>query len=353
MATIFFFVLLAISIAIYFMTKNITNPIIALNNAAKKMAMGDMKIRLHTTRIDEIGELTKNFDLMAKSLDQAQIRLRLTNQTLEQKVEERTKELAEVNHNLDERVRTEIAHRREQEQILIQQSRFAAMGEMIGNIAHQWRQPLNALSLLLQNISNAYETGRLDEAFIKRVNEKGIMLTTTMSTTIDDFRNFFKPNRNKELFDVSVQLNKVLLMMSASFEDNRIETILSLEPDLQVNGFANEFSQVLLNILNNAKEALIETQKDHRLIQIRGYRQASELCLEISDNAGGINEQVIDKIFDPYFTTKDEGKGTGIGLYMSKVIVETNMYGKLSVRNDQNGAIFMICLPYSYEQETE
>jgi signal transduction histidine kinase len=253
---------------------------------------------------------------------------------------------------LDERVRTEIAHRREQEQILIQQSRFAAMGEMIGNIAHQWRQPLNALSLLLQNISNAYETGRLDEALIKRVNEKGIMLTTTMSTTIDDFRNFFKPNRNKELFDVSVQLNKVLLMMSASFEDNRIETTLSLEPDLQINGFANEFSQALLNILNNAKEALIEMQKNHRLIQIRGYRQASELCLEISDNAGGINEQVIDKIFDPYFTTKDEGKGTGIGLYMSKVIVETNMHGKLSVRNDQDGAVFVICLPYSYEQET-
>jgi PAS domain S-box-containing protein len=260
--------------------------------------------------------------------------------------------LHEKNHNLDERVRTEIAHRREQEQILIQQSRFAAMGEMIGNIAHQWRQPLNALSLLLQNISNAYETGRLDEALIKRVNEKGIMLTTTMSTTIDDFRNFFKPNRNKELFDVSVQLNKVLLMMSASFEDNRIETTLSLEPDLQINGFANEFSQALLNILNNAKEALIEMQKNHRLIQIRGYRQASELCLEISDNAGGINEQVIDKIFDPYFTTKDEGKGTGIGLYMSKVIVETNMHGKLSVRNDQDGAVFVICLPYSYEQET-
>lgn len=346
MATIFFFVLLAISIAIYFMTKNITNPIIALNNAAKKMAMGDMKIRLHTTRIDEIGELTKNFDLMAKSLDHAQNRLRLTNQTLEQKVEERTKELAEINHNLDERVRTEIAHRREQEQILIQQSRFAAMGEMIGNIAHQWRQPLNALSLLLQNIENAYDTGRLDQVFIGRVIEKGTLLTTTMSTTIDDFRNFFKPNRSKELFDAEVQLNKVLLMMHASFDDNSIEVILNLEPDLKIYGFSNEFSQVLLNILNNAKEALVEHQKDKRFIHIQGFKHRDEICISITDNAGGIEEDIIEKVFDPYFTTKDEGKGTGIGLYMSKVIIETNMNGRLSARNEAEGATFSIYLPY-------
>jgi signal transduction histidine kinase len=226
------------------------------------------------------------------------------------------------------------------------------MGEMIGNIAHQWRQPLNALSLLLQNISNAYETGRLDEAFIKRVNEKGIMLTTTMSTTIDDFRNFFKPNRSKELFDISTQLNRVLVMMSASFADNRIETELDLEPDLNVIGFANEFSQVFLNILNNAKEALVEAQKDRRLIRVRGYRQGGEICLEISDNAGGIKENIIDKVFDPYFTTKDEGKGTGIGLYMSKVIVETNMQGRLGVRNDQDGAVFTVNLPQPNSQET-
>jgi len=350
---IFFIVFIILSIAIFFLSRYIVQPIIALSHASKKMAQGNMQITLDSTRQDEIGELTRNFSAMAESLSQSQQELKNSNFILEQKVEERTRELEEINHTLDERVRIEIAHRREQEQILIQQSRFAAMGEMIGNIAHQWRQPLNALSLLLQNIENAYDTGRLDQAFINRVIEKGTMLTTAMSTTIDDFRNFFKPNRSKELFDVSTQLNTVLLMMSASFNDNRIETELDLEPNLKVTGFANEFSQVLLNILNNAKEALVEMQKDRRLIRIHGYQQGNHMCVEISDNAGGISEKVIDKIFDPYFTTKDEGKGTGIGLYMSKVIVETNMHGKLSVRNDQNGATFMVCLPQSNEQGTK
>ena len=251
---------------------------------------------------------------------------------------------------MDERVRTEITHRREQEQILIQQSRFAAMGEMIGNIAHQWRQPLNALSLLLQNIENAYDTGRLDQAFISHVVEKGNMLTTTMSTTIDDFRNFFKPNRSKELFDAEAQLNKVLLMMHASFEDNSIDIILNLEPNLKINGFSNEFSQVLLNILNNAKEALVEHQNDKRIIKVQGFKHRNEICMSITDNAGGIEEDILEKVFDPYFTTKEEGKGTGIGLYMSKVIIETNMHGRLSVRNDVEGATFSIYLPYQSEE---
>ena len=133
-----------------------------------------------------------------------------SNQILEQKVEERTKELETINQTLDNRVKLEISRRHEQEQLFIQQARFAAMGEMIGNIAHQWRQPLNALSLLLQNVIFAYETGRLDRELIDRVNTKGNLLIRTMSTTIDDFRNFFKPNRNKERFNISEQLGKTL-----------------------------------------------------------------------------------------------------------------------------------------------
>ena len=345
---IFAIVFVILSIVIFFLSSYIVQPIIALNKATKRMAEGELNIELISSRQDEIGDLTHSFNAMARSLETSQKALINSNVLLEEKVEERTKELEEINQNLDERVRHEISARREQEQILIQQSRFAAMGEMIGNIAHQWRQPLNALSLLLQNIENAYETGRLDKAFIDRVNEKGMMLTTTMSNTIDDFRNFFKPNRNKEIFDLNEQIHKVLTMMHASFDDNQVNIVIDLAPNLRVHGFPNEFSQVCLNILNNAKDALIESNVETRIITIKGYHNNHSVEISISDNAGGINQAIIDKIFDPYFTTKEEGKGTGIGLYMSKVIIESNMHGKLTVQNTEDGVAFIITLP-TYE----
>lgn len=347
---IFFIVFIVLSLSIFFLSRYIVEPIVALSKATKKMAQGDLKVTLNSTRSDEIGELTHNFNVMAQTLLKSQNELKNSNLVLEQKVEERTRELEEINKTLDERVRQEISTRREQEQILIQQSRFAAMGEMIGNIAHQWRQPLNALSLLLQNIIFAYESGRLDHELMERVDIKGNLLIQTMSTTIDDFRNFFKPNRSKELFDTAAQIDKALLMMQASFNDNSIEVRLNLEPDLKIYGFSNEFSQVLLNILNNAKDALVEHQKDNRFINIEGFKHRDEICIRVTDNAGGIAGDVIEKIFDPYFTTKEEGKGTGIGLYMSKVIIETNMHGRLSARNEKEGATFSIYLPYQNKE---
>lgn len=344
MAIIFGIIFIVISILIYFITRKLINPIVALSHATKKMAQGDMNVQLSSVRQDEIGELTQNFNIMAEALRESQTQLINSNVILEKKVEERTRELEEINRTLDERVREEISRRREQEQILIQQSRFAAMGEMIGNIAHQWRQPLNALSLLIQNITHAYHSGRLDEAFIQRVNEKGLLLTASMSQTIDDFRNFFKPNRNMEHFDVAEQTSKALQMVQATLSDHQIEVILSMQTELMVYGFPNEFSQVLLNIFNNAKDALIASSVPERLIGVNGYHENGVVRLDISDNAGGIDAAIIDKIFDPYFTTKEEGKGTGIGLYMSKVIIETNMHGKLYVGNTGEGAMFSILL---------
>lgn len=142
----------------------------------------------------------------------------------------------------------EISKRRDQEQLLIQQSRFAAMGEMIGNIAHQWRQPLNALALLLQNIAISYEMERLDKALIQRVNDKGMLLINTMSTTIDDFRNFFKPNKEKELFNIEVFITKTLRMISGTFKNALIDIRADLKLDFKVYGYPlNEFSQVMLN----------------------------------------------------------------------------------------------------------
>ena len=343
--TIFFIVFIILSIGIYFLSRYIVQPIITLSRATNKMAQGDLNIMLSSSRKDEIGELTLNFNRMAESLAKSQNELKNSNAFLEQKVEERTKELEEINHTLDERVRQEIVRRREQEQILIQQSRFAAMGEMIGNIAHQWRQPLNALSLLIQNVVSAYENDNLNAPTMHRLSEKGSLLITTMSTTIDDFRNFFKPNRNKELFELSAYVPKAIEMIQSSLNHNVIEIDSAFEDSLFIWGFPNEFSQVILNILNNAKDALIAYKIDRKRIWIRGYRQKNDIVLEIGDNAGGINPPILEKIFDPYFTTKEEGKGTGIGLYMSKVIIENNMLGKLLVCNNDEGAVFTILLP--------
>ena len=232
-----------------------------------------------------------------------------------------------------------------QQALLIQQSRNAAMGEMIGNIAHQWRQPLNALSLLLQNIMFAHETGRINQEFMNRVNEKGSLLISSMSATIDDFRNFFRPNREKEVFDVALGLDKTLAMLQASLNNALITVTKEAKSGLEVDGFANEFSQVLLNLLNNAKDALTEHPIANKMISIRCYDSGKNIIITINDNAGGISKEIIDRIFDPYFTTKEEGKGTGIGLYMSKMIVENNMSGKLTVHNSEEGALFTITLP--------
>lgn len=239
----------------------------------------------------------------------------------------------------------ELKHRKQQEAIMIQQSRNAAMGEMIGNIAHQWRQPLNALSLLLQNIIFAYEMGRLDDEIINRAKSKGDLLINTMSTTIDDFRNFFKPNRDSEYFDIALQLDKTLEMLQGSLESNFIVLEKDIAPGLIVDGFPNEFSQVVLNLITNSKDALNEHAPSEKKITIVGSFKENQIILEIRDNGGGVPLSIIDKIFDPYFTTKEEGKGTGIGLYMSKVIVESNMHGQIKVSNDAFGSVFTLFFP--------
>jgi PAS domain S-box-containing protein len=238
---------------------------------------------------------------------------------------------------------------KQKDQLLIQQSRQAAMGEMIGNIAHQWRQPLNALGLVLQNINLEHQLGTLDDEFMQRSVDKGTKLTQTMSKTIDDFRDFFKPNRQREYFKIVDSIKSSIDLVESSFEHNNIKIKTDLDEHIKLSGHSNEFSQVVLNILSNAKDVLIDRNIKDKEVQISTFQKENNIFIEISDNAGGIPKGVIEKIFEPYFSTKEEGKGTGIGLYMSKTIVEENMDGKLSVRNNDNGAVFTIMIPKTLE----
>jgi len=253
------------------------------------------------------------------------------------------KKLNNINVILKEKIEIELAKQKEQEQILINQSKHAAMGEMIGNIAHQWRQPLNALGLVLQNIEFAYHTDDLNDEFVNKSISKSKTLITSMSKTIDDFRNFFIPNKEKNKFFISKTISSALLLIEETLKSHSINIKNEID-NFEYLGFENELIQVLLILISNAKDAIIENNIQNGCIQIRTYPKNGFLYIEVKDNAKGIDEKIINRIFEPYFTTKEEGKGTGIGLYMSKIIIENNMYGKLEVKNIDDGAVFTIIL---------
>ncbi len=267
--------------------------------------------------------------------------------------------LSNLNHELEERVleRTraltrETAERlqameelRKKDEVLMQQSRQAAMGEMIGNIAHQWRQPLNAVGLLVQDLALSYEYGNFDKVYLDASSNKIMELVRHMSQTIDDFRNFFSPDKEMSEFHLGRVVDRALALIGGSLNDKGIRVEVDTAEAPVVTGHPNEFSQVLLNIINNAMDAFAGKHCPDRCDPWIGVKITSEggkAVLRITDNAGGIDERIIDRIFEPYFTTKEQGKGTGIGLYMAKNIVEKNMNGSLTARNLGDGAEFRI-----------
>jgi len=327
----------------YFFARWISRPVSAISHLATQVASGNLMVRSMLKRQDEIGILSDSFNQMIDSLRLSKKHLENYNQELESQVLKRTHELADLNKDLDKRIKDEVAQRQKQEALLIHQSRLAAMGEMIGAIAHQWRQPLNALSLVQQNLQIRYKMGKLDDDFMARNMEKSDRLIQKMSSTIDDFRNFFKPDKHIEPFNINSIIQSTAELLDAQLKNNNIKLNIICKEDVIINGFHGEFSQVILNLINNAKDILIERKITQPLIIIETRKHNNELIsITVKDNGGGIQEAIIDKIYDPYFTTKEEGKGTGIGLYMSKMIVENNMAGKLYAFNDGAGANFVI-----------
>ncbi|WP_428023737.1 cache domain-containing protein [Arcobacter sp.] len=233
--------------------------------------------------------------------------------------------------------------KREQEQILIQQSKMAAMGEMIGNIAHQWRQPLSQISGLFMDIASAYSYKELDDKYLHTVINEANDIIEYMSHTIDDFRNFFNPNKPKENFLASKALENAIKIIKSSFDFQGINIQKTVKSENPIYGYPNEYSQVILNILSNAKDIFVERNIKNPQIIIEINKAENKTCLTISDNAGGIEQKSLERIFEPYFTTKYD-YGTGIGLYMSKIIIEKNIGGTISVSNSELGATFTICI---------
>ena len=225
--------------------------------------------------------------------------------------------------------------------MLLQQSRLAAMGEMINNIAHQWRQPLNLLGMHIQSLSLLYGTGSFSKEFLEKTVSDTMAVIRHMSQTIDDFSNFFKPDKEKTDFNVKQTLQQTINLVDDGFRQNQIKIITEIDVDAWIYGYPNEFSQAILNILQNAQDALVEREITDKRILIASSVANGKTVITISDNAGGIPEDIIDRIFEPYFSTKGV-QGTGIGLFMSKSIIETNMGGSITVRNYAAGAVIRI-----------
>jgi PAS domain S-box-containing protein len=240
-----------------------------------------------------------------------------------------------------------------QQAMLIQQSRLAALGEMIGNIAHQWRQPLNTLGLIIQDVQEAYSFGEINEQYMINMASKSMKQINHMSQTIDDFRNFFTPDKNKKFFSLSQSISDTIEMFIPDMKKYEIMCQTTVDENLTVYGFKNEFSQVLLNLIKNAQDALLENHSIDPRIVITAKSDNKKIEISIADNAGGIAEVIMERIFEPYYTTKEEGKGTGIGLYMSKMIIEEHMGGLLSVQNSHEGAIFTILLNAALPDDKE
>jgi len=258
---------------------------------------------------------------------------------------EYTQKLKSHNEDLEQEVHIALQKARQNDKILIQQSRLASMGEMIEQIAHQWRQPLNNIGLLNQDLYFKKRLGTLSDEHFDKVHTQIDTNITYMSNTIDDFRTYYHGNREKEVYYLNDAIDSILNILEATIKHYKITINLDIQDTVQVYNIKNELFQVFLILITNARDILISNNIVDKIITIKLIADANYAYISVEDNGGGIDEKNIDKIFNHYFTTKSKYQGTGIGLYMSKTIIETNMHGKLSAKNIQNGASFTIKLP--------
>lgn len=292
----------------------------------ERLASGEKNVEIPNYRHnDEIGQL----------IDSA-----VKFQKLNEQTEQLLKETEEYKANLEIKVQEESHARAEQEKVLIQQSKLAAMGEMIGAIAHQWRQPLNELSVRIQKLKYAYARELIDEEYISSFIDKNNTTIQFMSRTIDDFRNFFRIDKEKTNFDVRQALEEVINIQDAQLKNHHIG--VSLEgSSFAIKGFKGELQQAILNLMSNSKDALLSSNTPDPVIHIT---LTDDCKIKIQDNGGGIPEHLLDRVMDPYFTTKDQGEGTGMGLYMTKMIIEDNLQGKITIKNQNQGVLIVIDL---------
>jgi len=271
---------------------------------------------------------TKRLDTIMRQNDKQQLQLLKVNE-----------ELDEYKNHLEHKVEEEIKKREEKEKMLLQQSKLAAMGEMMDAVAHQWKQPINIINMQVDMMGYDYEDKLIDQKYVDEFQQKVSSQVKHMTSTLNEFRSFFRPNKEESEFDIKAMVDKVLLLVKDEFIKNKITINVNNTNSFSLQGIENEFKHLILNIINNAKDAFNDNNIENRIITINILTNEDSKYLEICDNAGGIPKHVIEDIFKANVTTKEEGKGTGIGLYMSAQIAQKHN-GILSVTNENSGAKF-------------
>jgi len=261
--------------------------------------------------------------------------------------------LKKYNTQLKNEVKQKVEELRQKDEVLIKKLKMAAMGEMLSMIAHQWKQPLGAISSAILNIEIKLESGKfnLDDkndrekflAFLEKKHQNINEYIQSLSTTTDDFRNFFNPNKHKDTVSLTVPVKKALEIVQTPMQDNGIEIITDFQEETVYSLYQNEVMQVVLNLLKNSEDNFLQRSTHNPKVTIRTYTTPDHAIIQIIDNGGGIPKEIIDTIFDPYFSSKDEKNGTGLGLYMSKIMIENHHDGMLNVTNTDDGVCFEIC----------
>lgn len=314
--------LLFIFILILFTTTNISIPLSDISEALKDKST--KPINKYLPNKNELGEISALIVDFFKKED----------------------ELEELNKTLEHKVAAEVEKNRQKEQFIYQQSKQAAMGQLLNNIAHQWRQPLNAVSITVGKLEYASKKDILQKEDLDESLRHIKSLVMQMSNTIDDFRNFFKPNKAKDYFALEKCLKNSISVVAQSYESLNIKISVICDPQLQCFGFERELMQVLLVCFGNSKDAIEEKGTADGKITVVGKQISDEkISITVSDNGGGVKDEMLYDIFNPFFTTKEEGKGSGIGLYMSKQIIEQGMKGSISAANTADGLCVTIEIP--------
>lgn len=312
----------------WFLKNQILSRLIEMSNLINKIGNenDEVYLKVYTQHSDEIEQMSKSINLMLKRLYAYQ------------------SDLARRGEELQEEVAKKIEELRKKDAALIRQSRYVTIGETISNISHQWKQPLNDLWLILQSISSKYKTGKLDQEKYFELMGEAKKLISFMSETIDDFQTFSRPDKERVAFFVNDMIQRAIGIASSSMANNHIEITLREDGRFIGYGVPNEFAQAVLNIINNARDAFADKDIDKKSINISIESIAGMIVVGIDDNAGGIPEDSLDKIFEPYYSTKYSKGGSGIGLYITKQAIEQCDGGGVSASNSSHGAVFTIVL---------